>query len=548
LKKAELISVQKFDYIIIGAGSAGCVLANRLSADPAVTVCMIEAGGGNTSPLVKIPAGVFGLYGNKKFDWIFQGVPQTHLNNREITINRGKGLGGSSSINGMVYIRGNRNDYDNWEKLGCKGWSYADVLPLFKKLEFNKIEQSADYHGFEGELKVVKPRDHNPLADIFVAAGVDAGLPENNDFNAESQFGLGIYNLKQEKGERVSSYSAFVKPVLERTNLTLLKQTEVLSLQFDGKRVTGVFTERDGKPMTIACQREVILSAGAIASPRLLLASGIGDKNDLKSLGIVCRQHIPGVGRNLQDHIDGMVTVRSQSAKSVGVSPGSLPQLIASPFKYLWYRMGWWTTNYTEAGGFAKTRFALTAEPGSIDADPDIQFHFTPIYRSHRGKRFEFGHGYSVFTCVLRPLSIGNVKLANDGTHKNALIDHNFFAEERDQKILIEGIKKAREILASEKFDSIRGKEMAPGDDVQTDQQILDYLRKTALTVYHPVGTCKMGIDDMAVVNPDSLKVRGFNNLRVIDASIMPRLVSGNTATPTMMIAEKGAEMILSEQ
>ena len=532
--------MKAYDYIIIGAGAAGCVLANRLSADANHRVCLIESGGSTDSPLVKIPAGVLGLYGNRQYDYSYLGVPQKHLNNRIITVNRGKGLGGSSAINGMVYIRGNANDYDNWAALGCQGWAYKDVLPAFKILENNRLQQDPRYHGFDGELKVAAQRDPNQVSRIFVSAAESAGLPENTDFNAESQLGLGIYNVTQDRGERVSSYSAFVKPVLNRSNLTILKNSEVLALNIEGNRITGIAIERNGKQETISTNWEVILSAGAIASPRILLASGIGDQQALKELNIPCHQHLPGVGENLQDHIDCMVTVRSDRPLSIGVSWRRIPKVLIAPFEYIFQRMGWWTTNYTEAGGFAKSRYA--------EDDPDIQFHFTPIYRSHRGKRFEFGHGYSVFTCVLRPRSSGSVKLANDGSRRNVLIDHNFFADEQDQKILIDGVKKAREILASASFDSIRGEEMAPGKDIQTDEQILTYLKATTTTVYHPVGTCKMGVDNMAVVDPLTLKVKGIDNLRVVvDASIMPKLISGNTSSPTMMIAEKGAQMILGD-
>lgn len=542
------MSSSSYDYIIVGAGSAGCVVANRLSADPKVSVCLIEAGGSDKSLWVKIPAGIFGLYGNKKYDYTFKGVPQKHLNNRVITVNRGKGLGGSSTINSMVYIRGNKNDYDGWAALGCAGWSYQDVLPIFKDLERNLVGQSTEYHGFKGELNVTNPQDINQLARTFVKAGAAANLPENTDFNAESQLGLGIYNVKQNRGVRVSSYTAFVEPILQRPNLTVLTHTEVFKLQIEQDRVTGVEIEHEGVRSVLQCKREVILTAGTIASPRILLASGIGNQAELQALGLECKQHLPGVGENLQDHVDSMVTVRSPKPVSIGISWATLiPHILPAPFQYWLKRKGWWTTNYVEAGGFAKTKYAESAPAGSAEADPDVQFHFTPIFRSYRGRRLEMGHGYSLFTCVLRPQSTGTVKLANDGTLKNVLIDHNFFSAEQDQKLLVEAVKKAREVLASPEFDSVRGEEMAPTPSIQTDEQILAYLRETASTVYHPVGTCKMGVDELAVVNPHDLKVKGMQNLRVMDASIMPKLISGNTSAPSMMIGEKGARMILAE-
>ena len=533
-----------FDYIIVGGGSAGCVVANRLSADPDVSVCLIEAGGNGKSPWVSIPAGIFGLYGNKKYDYSFVTVPQKHLCNRVMDVNRGKALGGSSAINSMVYMRGNRNDYDGWAALGCEGWSYDEVLPVFKNMEANQIGQSAEYHGFEGELSVSEQQDANSVGKVFVAAGQVAGLPENTDFNGPSQLGLGIYNVKQNCGQRVSSYTAFLQPVEKRSNLTIMTHTQVLELDIVDQKALGLTIEKAGVKQPLQCKKEVILCAGTILSPRILLASGIGNRDELDQLGIDCKHHVPGVGENLQDHIDSMVTVRSAKAESIGVSLKTLlPHVLPAPLKYFLGRKGWWTTNYVEAGGFAKTKLAE-----ADDTDADVQFHFTPLYRSHRGKKFEWGHGYSVFTCVLRPLSKGSVKLANDGSRRNVEIDYNFFAHSHDQQTLVEGVKKARQILASSEFDHLRGEEMAPGKEVQTDAQILEYLRRTASTVYHPVGTCKMGTDAMAVVHPATLKVMGMDNLRVMDASIMPRLTSGNTSAPTMMIAERGAAMVLAEQ
>lgn len=527
-----------FDYIIVGAGSAGCVLANRLSADPSVRVCLVEGGGGDNSPRVRIPAGILSLYGNPKYDYGFVGVPQPELNNRRIPVNRGKALGGSSTINSMVYIRGAAADYDQWARLGCAGWAYQDVLPVFRMLEHNLLGQDPAYHGTEGELLVDNPRDPNVLSHMFVRAGADAGIPRNDDFNAASQFGVGIYNVTQDRGQRFSAFTAFVRPVLQRANLTVVPKCEVLDLAIAEGRASGVRVLANGETRTLTARREIVLAAGAIGSPRLLLASGVGPAAELRALGIDPVADVPGVGKNLQDHVDGMITVRSRSAKTLGLSVANLPAMLAAPFRYFIQRKGMLTTNYVEAGGFARTKYATDL--------PDIQFHFVPGYRSHRGRLIEYGHGYAIHTCVLRPESVGELTLAGDGTRRNVLIDHRFFSHEQDALTLVEGIKVARSIFASPVFDAVRGVEMLPGDGVRSDDEILAYLRAEALTVYHPVGTCKMGTDDMAVVDPATLKVRGLDNVRVADASIMPRLISGNTNAPSMMIGQRAAEMILT--
>ena len=530
---------QPFDYIIVGAGSAGCVVANRLSRDPGTSVCLIESGGSDHGWRVKMPAAVLTLFGSPRYDYRYAGVPQQHLNGRRIGVNRGKGLGGSSSINSMVYIRGNRRDYDQWSELGCAGWSYDDVLPVFKALEDNRRGADPAYHGTGGELPVDAPADPSPLSKTFAGAGAGMDLGPNNDFNGDSQEGLGLYDLTQKGAERWNAYRAFIEPVRSRPNLTIMTGTDVLSLDVAGRQVSGVNVERGGEAVHMACSGEVILCAGTIASPRLLLASGIGDASELNALGIDVAYDLPGVGRNLQDHIDSMVTVRSASALTQGVSLKTLPAALAAPFNYFARRRGMLTTNFFEAGGFARTLYA--------NEEPDIQFHFAAGYRSHRGKTFEFGHGYALHTCVLRPRSTGTVRLADDGTRRNVLIDHNFLSDPQDAKVLIEGLKQARRLLASPAFDAVRGVEMLPGDHVQSDEEILDYLRDHAGTVYHPVGTCKMGTDAEAVVHPGSLKVVGMENLRVADASIMPKLISGNTNAASMMIGARAAEMILRQ-
>lgn len=526
---------QSYDYLIVGAGSAGCVLANRLSADPQVRVCLLEAGGSDASPRVQVPAGTISLYKSRVFSWNFFSTPQKELNNRRLHTPRGKALGGSSSMNSMIYIRGDASDYDRWAELGCTGWGWHDVLPLFKKSERNLLGQSPALHGTQGELVVDRARDPNPLSRLFVSAAEKLGIRRNDDFNGGELEGCGIYNLTQKDAKRLSSYRAFVAPIRERSNLTVLTGCEVDSLIVDGQRVSGVALRVDGESLRLGCRCEVILCAGALGSPQILLNSGIGPRAELEAAGVPVVHELPGVGKNLQEHLDGLITVRSASPLTLGFSWGALASVVAAPFKYLLQKKGWLTTNYVEAGGFARTPLATDL--------PDVQFHFVPGYRSHRGRLFEWGHGYAVHTCVLRPKSIGELRL---NAQRELEIDFNFLADMDDARVLIEGLKLARRILAERGFDGLRGKEMLPGAEVQTDAQLLAYIREHGATVFHPVGTCKMGVDALSVVNPQ-LQVIGLEGLRVADASIMPTLISGNTNAPCIMIGEKAAELILRQ-
>lgn len=526
-----------FDYIIIGAGSSGCVIANRLSANVAVRVCLIEGGPKDSTPRIHVPAGTVTLYTSKTYAYHFESVPQKNLNNRKIPIPRGRMLGGSSSMNSMIYIRGHRADYDGWAEMGCTGWGYDDVLPYFKKSEADQLGLDPAYHGRSGELQVTRPRDPNSVSRRFVEAAAEVGHDRRDDFNAAELEGVGVYNVTQRNGQRLSSYRAFVAPVLNRPNLHVRTDAEVQTLTLESSRVTGVTLRTATGIETLTARREVILSGGALGSPQLLMASGIGDAAELTRAGVAVRHHLPSVGKNLQDHLDALVSYQAH-AEGLAISPRTIAPVLASPFKYLFQRKGWWTTNYVESGGFARTKYENDI--------PDVQFHFIPFLRRPGGKLFEWGHGFGIHTCLLRPKSRGTVTLAADGSGRQLEIDFNFLDREEDARVLVEGLRTARAILNAPAFAALRGPEVAPGAEVQSDEALLDYIRQFASTVFHPSGTCRMGSDADSVVTP-ALKVRGLEGLRVADASIMPKLISGNTNAPSIMIGEKAAAMILAE-
>ena len=532
------MSENTFDYIVVGAGSSGSVIASRLSEDPDVKVLLLEAGGSDNNLRIKTPAGTITLYYSKKYSWNYYSVPQKEMNNRSLHCPRGKALGGSASMNSMIYIRGHASDYERWKDAGCEGWGWDDVLPYFRKSEKNMLGQDAKYHGTDGPLLVDQPKDPNPFSHRFIKAAKNAlGVKENTDFNGAEMEGCGIYNVTQKDGKRLSSYQAFVAPVVnQRPNLTVLTDVEVEKLIMDGNQVTGLRVIDNGRHQDISARQEVILSAGALGTPHIMMKSGLGPADQLKAAGIDTVVDLPGVGQNLQDHLDGLVTVRSNNSKTLGFSVGALPQILTSPFRYLFSRKGWLTTNYVEAGGFFKTPLA-----GDI---PDVQFHYVPGFRSHRGRLFEWGHGYAIHVCVLQPKSVGELRLGSNGELQ---LDYNFLSNMEDAKVLTEGIRLARKVLADPAYDDSRGEEMLPCKQVQSDEEMLENIRANGATVFHPVGTCKMGRDDMSVVSPDNLKVKGVQGLRIADASVMPKLITGNTNAPCIMIGEKAADMIRSK-
>ncbi|MGZ9043896.1 MAG: GMC family oxidoreductase [Telluria sp.] len=531
-----------YDYIIVGGGSAGCVLAARLSAEPALSVCLLEAGPRDSSPFIRVPLGIVRLMMSKKLNWQYFTQAQAGLDGRRLYWPRGKTLGGSSSTNAMIYTRGNRADYDHWAALGNPGWAFDDVLPLFLRSEHHEAGASP-FHGSGGPLNVAALRSPNVLSRAFVDAAVAAGYPFNDDFNGAQQEGVNFYEVTQRQGERWSAARAFLHPALGRPNLTVLTGAHAERVLFDGKRAVGVAFRRGGSAASVGARREVLLAGGAINSPQLLMLSGIGAPQQLAHHGIALRHALPGVGRNLQDHLDVLVVQRCRLPVSLGMSARTLPAQFKRLYDYLAHRSGALTSNSAEAGGFVKSRAAL--------ALPDLQFHFTPARldghaRTLRSAAFTlWGHGYALHACPLHPASRGEVTLRSADPADPPLIDPRYLSERADLLAMIDCVRAARGVLAAAPFDPYRGAEIFPGAAVQSDADIEAFIRRKAETIYHPAGTCKMGSDPMAVVD-HRLMVHGVAGLRVIDASIMPTLVAGNTNAAAIMIAEKGADMVLA--
>lgn len=520
----------QYDYIIVGAGSAGCVLANRLSENPSNRVLLLEAGGPDYNPFIHIPAGLANLSTNPHVNWAYETEPQAGLNQRSMYWPRGKVLGGSSSINAMIYIRGQAEDYDRWAELGAADWSFDKVLPYFLKSE-NQQRGSSSLHATGGELSVQDLRFVNPLSQVFLEAAQQAGYSLNDDFNGARQAGFGIYQVTQRNGMRCSSATAFLKPAIARSNLEVRTRTLTEKLLFDGTRAIGVSVSSKGRAQNYY-GNEIVLSGGAVNTPQLLMLSGIGPADHLRATGVPVIHDLPGVGQNLQDHLDVCTLISSHDHSTYDKT-----SRVMAGLRYVFGKQGPATSNLAEGGGFVSSKLAQ-------DGRPDIQFHFVPAMLDDHGRHILPGRGMTIHACPLRPYSRGEIRLRSPDPAAAPLLYPNYLEDPRDLELMLEGASLSRELFMQAAFDDIRDGFIFPEASVQSKEDRVGFIRRKAETIYHPVGTCKMGQDDMAVVDPQ-LNVRGLENLRVADASIMPELVSGNTNAPTIMIGEKCADLIL---
>ena len=521
-----------YDYIIIGAGSAGCVLANRLSENPDTKVLLLEAGPRDWHPFIHMPAGLAKLVNRKGVNWDYDTAPEPHLDNRTLWWPRGKVLGGSSSINAMCYIRGVARDYDEWGQMAT-GWHWDSVLPYFRRAEGNTRGADA-LHGADGPLTVSDLRHHNPLSDVFIHAGQQAGIGGNHDFNGLQQEGLGLYQVTQRDGARCSSAVAYLAPIRSRPNLTVHTGAMVSRITFDGRRANGVTYSMGGKAFHQPVAREVLLAGGAINSPQTLMLSGIGPAAELRRHGIEVVHDAAGVGQNLQDHLD--ICTLQHSTQRITYDRVNEPKMAFD--YYLRGHKGAGSSNIAEAGGFWRS-------PLAQDERCDVQFHFVPAMLDDHGRHRLRGDGYTLHACFLRPRSRGQLTLASNRASDKPRIQANYLsdAEGFDLKMMVECAKISREIFAQPAFDPYRGAPIFPQRSDLSDAELADFIRAKAESVYHPIGTCRMGDDDASVVDA-SLRVRGVDGLRVIDASVMPSLIGGNTNAPTIMIAERAADLI----
>jgi choline dehydrogenase-like flavoprotein len=527
------------DYIIVGGGSAGCVLAARLTEDPDISVALLEAGPGDKSVLIHCPAGLALLAKTGQANWGFNTVPQPGLNGREGYMPRGKVLGGSSSVNAMIYARGHHRDYDQWAAEGNAGWSWDEVLPYFKRAEHNERGANA-WHGTGGPLNVMDLRSPNRFSPVFVEAAQQAGFPHNPDFNGADQEGVGVYQVTHKNGERYSAAKAYLTPHLSRPNLHVITGAQATRILLERKRAVGVEYVQGGEVKQLRAEREVLLCGGAIQSPHLLMLSGIGPHEYLLQNGIATRHELPGVGQNLHDHVNVVLVADAPHLKDLfGLSLAGMARTVQGIFEWRNSRSGMLTTNFAEAGGFIKSQ--------PSEAIPDLQLHFVVGKLLDHGRQTTFGHGYSCHVCLLRPLSRGSIQLDGKDPLAPPLIDPNFLSQRDDMDRLLRGFKIVRNILAQPALSQYGARELSNSAKAQSDIEIERFIRDHADTIYHPAGTCRMGSGEYDVVDAQ-LRVRGIAALRVVDASIMPQLVGGNTNAPVIMIAEKAADMIRAAQ
>jgi choline dehydrogenase-like flavoprotein len=528
-------SSEQFDYLIVGAGTAGCVLANRLSADLTTRVGLIEAGPSDRRFLVRIPAAVAAAIGDPDIGWGYTSVPQRQLNNRSIPLPRGRVLGGCSSINGMAYFRGHPRDFDEWAQAGATGWSYEDVLPYFRKAENNETWPESRYHGNGGPMNVLDIARPNPLVKRFLEATSSLGFAHCADFNGPDPEGFGCRQATIRHGRRESMVTAYVDPVAHRQNLTIFTEAMVTSLVIEARKARGVVIERNGARVQLSATRDVILCAGTYGSPQLLLLSGIGAGATLQALGIPVKHDLPGVGESLQDHPSTVLQMKTADPTSYGLSWKALPRGIWNVLEYLVLRRGPLASNVLEATGFVKSR--------PREDRPDLQIVFMPMLRNPSGSPIPCGHGFGIIPIVVRPQSRGHVRLASPDPHVAPLVDPNYLDDSDDMRIMVEGASLARRILSAPAFQTLRGVEVLPGPDTRDAASWTEYIRSSTVGVHHASSTCRMGKDSFAVVDSD-LRVHGIHNLRIADASVFPRVVSGNTNAAVVMVAEKAADLI----
>jgi len=532
---SKTIPDKAYDYIIVGAGSAGCVLANRLSADPAHNVLLLETGGSDKSIFIQMPTALSIPMNTEKYAWQFTTEPEPFLDKRQMHCPRGKVLGGSSSINGMVYVRGHARDFDEWQETGAKNWGYAHCLPYFKKAE-SWVFGGDQYRGESGPLAVNNGNNmKNPLYQAFVNAGVDAGYLATADYNGQQQEGFGPMHMTVKNGVRWSTANAYLRPAMKRNNLTVVTHALVHKVLFEGKKAIGISYERKGKITEVYCQKEVLLSAGSVGSPHILQLSGIGKAETLAAAGIELLHELPGVGENLQDHLEFYFQFKCLQPISLNGKLDPFNKLLIG-LRWIACRTGLGATNHFESCGFIRSKAGL--------AWPDLQYHFLPAAMRYDGKEAFAGHGFQVHIGHNKPQSRGSVKVASNDPYTPPSIQFNYLSEQADIEGFRACVRLTREIINQPGLDAFRGEEIQPGLAIQSDAEIDQFVRSAVESAYHPSCSCKMGEDAMAVVN-SATQVHGIENLRVVDSSIFPTIPNGNLNAPTIMLAERAADMIL---